>query len=266
MEFRVVTKNAFCLSSVTIGTGFSFTLVMAGKGVAYAEEGVEVLTHGPIHEAFAETVEFDSQEGMLVQKAPPEPIEEMPPDQRDRFLSNIHNEANRIQKIIDRMLELSALENQKILQKRESISFPSLIKTVLEGKRPMLSKKKLSLANNVQEHILIQGDSFLLHQAISNLIQNAIDFSPAHSNISLSGRVEAERMRFTVDDNGSGIPDYAIEKIFDKFFSLHRPDSGKKSTGLGLNFVKEVVTLHNGEIKLENRPEKGVRATLILPL
>jgi two-component system sensor histidine kinase CreC len=192
--------------------------------------------------------------------------EKMEPYQRDRFLTNIHTEANRIQKIIDRMLELSALENQKMLQKIERIYFPSLVKTVLEGKQPILSKKKLSLINNVQEHILIKGDSFLLHQAISNLIQNAIDFSPTHGKIDLSGRIEEQSMKFTVDDNGSGIPDYAIEKVFDKFFSLHRPDSGKKSTGLGLNFVKEVVTLHNGVIKLENRPGKGVRATLILPL
>ena len=77
-------KRHFCLFTTLafMGTGSSFTSFMAGKGVAYAEEGVEVLTHGPIHEAFAETVEFDSQEGMVVQKAPPEPIEELPPDQK----------------------------------------------------------------------------------------------------------------------------------------------------------------------------------------
>jgi WXXGXW repeat (2 copies) len=74
----------FCLFATLalIGAGFSFTLITAAKGVAYAEEGVEVLTHGPVHEAFAETVAFDSQEGMLVQKAPPEPIEELAPDQK----------------------------------------------------------------------------------------------------------------------------------------------------------------------------------------
>ena len=81
MSLRLARHFCFFATLALIGTGFSFTLVMAGKGVAYAEEGVEVLTHGPIHEAFAETVEFDSQEGMLVQKAPPEPIEELPPDQ-----------------------------------------------------------------------------------------------------------------------------------------------------------------------------------------
>ena len=81
MNLCVASHFCFFATLALIGTGFSFPPVMAGNGVAYADEGVEVLTHGPIHEAFAETVEFDSQEGMTVQKAPPEPIEELPPDQ-----------------------------------------------------------------------------------------------------------------------------------------------------------------------------------------
>jgi two-component system sensor histidine kinase CreC len=69
-----------------------------------------------------------------------------------------------------------------------------------------------------------------------------------------------------IEDRGPGIPDYARDKVFDKFFSLQRPDSGKKSTGLGLNFVREVTILHNGTVALENRPEKGALATLSLPV
>ena len=118
----------------------------------------------------------------------------------------------------------------------------------------------------VQDDIVVKGDFFLLRQAISNLIQNAIDFSSEHGQLELTTQVDGQQLRFIVDDYGSGIPDYAIDKIFDKFFSLQRPDSGKKSTGLGLNFVKEVAILHKGDITLENRSEKGVRATLTLPL
>jgi two-component system sensor histidine kinase CreC len=147
----------------------------------------------------------------------------------------------------------------------ESIPFSSVLKTVIESKRPLLSKKKLSLVSQVPDNILVDGDHFLLYQAISNLIQNAIDFSPAGGQIKLIGRVENKRLKFIVEDDGTGIPDFAAEKVFDKFFSLQRPDSGKKSTGLGLNFVKEVAVLHDGEVKLENLPEKGVCATLILP-
>jgi signal transduction histidine kinase len=64
---------------------------------------------------------------------------------------------------------------------------------------------------------------------------------------------------------GPGIPEYAEEKLFEKFFSLPRPDTGKKSTGLGLNFVREVAALHGGEIRLENLPGLAFRTTLLLP-
>ena len=74
----------------------------------------------------------------------------MPSEQRTRFLSNIHNEANRIQKIVERMLALAALENLKNLETMEDISFKSLIHMVLESKRPLLSKKKLKVDVQVQ--------------------------------------------------------------------------------------------------------------------
>lgn len=192
--------------------------------------------------------------------------EEMMPEQRERFLANIRSEANRIQEIVDRMLELSALESCKTLQKTEIVSIHSLVTTVVESKQPMLSKKNQRLTVQIQEDASVQGDSFLLHQAISNLIQNAIDFSPDHSEIELTSQRQDNRLNIIVADHGPGIPDYATERVFHKFFSLRRPDSGKRSTGLGLNFVKEVADLHNGEVKLENRSDQGVRALFTLPL
>ena len=106
----------------------------------------------------------------------------------------------------------------------------------------------------------------MLHQALSNLIQNAADFSPAHSEIKLRAQIEGTMLALIVEDNGTGIPAFASGKVFDKFFSLQRPGNGKKNTGLGLNFVREVATLHNGKIELTNLPEIGVRAIMRLPL
>jgi two-component system sensor histidine kinase CreC len=192
--------------------------------------------------------------------------EKMSLEQRSRFLSNIRHEANRIQIIVDRMLELSALENRKILKKMERLSFSALVLTVIESKQAIVSKKQLQLAVDVPDDIMVKGDSFLLHQALSNLIQNAIDFSPAAGAIKLSARMEDTELIFSVEDDGAGVPEFAIPKVFNKFFSLQRPDSGEKSTGLGLNFVQEVAVLHGGEIVLENRDPKGVRASLTLPI
>jgi two-component system sensor histidine kinase CreC len=224
------------------------------EGKKYVEQYVQKLTH-------------EVKSPLSAIRGAAELLEEkMPAEQRVRFLSHIRHEANRIQEIVDRMLELSALENQKILTKKEFISASSLIKNAVESKRAILSKKQVHLAVQVPDHIMIQGDSFLLHQALANLIQNAIDFSPVNSQIKLLVQAQDRKLNIIVEDNGSGIPDFAITKIFDKFFSLQRPDSGEKSTGLGLNFVKEVAILHNGDITLENRPQKGVCATLTLPL
>jgi two-component system sensor histidine kinase CreC len=224
------------------------------EGKKYVEQYVQKLTH-------------EVKSPLSAIRGAAELLEEkMPAEQRERFLANIRHEANRIQEIVDRMLELSALENQKIPQKMERFSFSSLVKTVLESKRAIVSKKNLNLVNRVPDHIMVSGDSFLFHQALANLIQNAIDFSHPNTQIKVSGHVGDKMLKLTVEDNGSGIPDYATSKVFEKFFSLQRPGGGEKSTGLGLNFVKEVATLHNGNIKLENRAQKGVRATLSIPI
>jgi two-component system sensor histidine kinase CreC len=190
--------------------------------------------------------------------------EKMKPERRKRFLTNINNEANRIQDIVDRMLELSELETRETLNKKERIALTSLVKAVLESKRPMLSKKGLSVHSSIPEGLSIQGDSFLLNQAMGNLIQNAIDFSPQNGQIDLVAQSEEGSIVLTVTDQGPGIPDYALEKVFDKFFSLQRPESGEKSTGLGLNFVREVAELHDGQVRLENHSEKGAKATLVI--
>ena len=224
------------------------------EGKRYVEQYVQNLTHevkGPLSaiRGAAELLE-----------------EEMEPEQRERFLANIRSEANHIQEIVDRMLELSALESRRTLKRTEIVSIHSLVNTVVESKQPLLSKKNLCLTFQIQQDASVQGDSFLLHQAVSNLIQNAIDFSPENSDIEITSQRQDNRIRIIVADHGSGIPDFATERVFHKFFSLRRPDSGKRSTGLGLNFVKEVADLHNGEIQLKNRSGQGVRAVLSLPL
>lgn len=224
------------------------------EGKKYVEQYVQTLTH-----EIKSPLSAIRGAGELLE-------EKMPPEKRARFLSNIRNEADRIQDIVDRMLELAELENRKILKDVETISFNAIIKTALESKRPLWLKKKLSVSSKIPQDIMIKGDSFLLNQAIGNLIQNAIDFSHEHGQIELKAEIDNEFLTLIVENKGQPIPDYAKEKIFDKFFSLNRPDTGKKSTGLGLNLVREVAELHGGEIMLVNISKEGVQAIFTLPL
>jgi two-component system, OmpR family, sensor histidine kinase CreC len=103
----------------------------------------------------------------------------------------------------------------------------------------------------------LRADRFLLFQALSNLIQHAIDFSPVDASIKLTGRVEVHNLKFMVEDHRAGIPDFALEKVFHKFFSLQRPHSGKKSTGLGLNIVKEMAVLHQRRRQIGKSSGRG---------
>ena len=103
----------------------------------------------------------------------------------------------------------------------------------------------------------------ILEQALGNLLDNAIDFTPESGCIMLSAEVEQEHVTLKVLDTGSGIPDYALSRIFERFYSLPRAN-GQKSSGLGLAFVSEVARLFNGEVTLRNVQEGGVLASLRL--
>ncbi len=224
------------------------------EGKAYVERYVQQLTHeikSPVSaiRGAAELLE-----------------EEVPPERRKKFLAHIRTEGNRIQNIVDRMLTLSTLENKGLLTRIESINLNTLVKEVLASKQPMLMAKNITVKHDIHEDIKVPGDPFWLHQATANLVQNAIDFSPSQGNITISTAKEGGMVQLLIEDGGASIPSYAMDKIFNKFYSLKRPDSGRKSTGLGLNLVRQVTLLHNGRIELKNLEPKGVLAILSLPV
>lgn len=191
--------------------------------------------------------------------------EPMPEDQRRRFLSNILDEAERIQRIVERLLELAALENRNRLQKIAPVFFNQIVGTLVDGMEAVFLKKQIRVETRVPEDHRILGDPFLIRQALLNLIQNALDFSPAGGGIVIHSRARSGFVELAVEDQGPGVPKFATEKAFNKFFSLQRPGSGKKSTGLGLNFVREIAELHGGGVRLENRTGGGARAVLSVP-
>ena len=112
---------------------------------------------------------------------------------------------------------------------------------------------------------VVEGDAFLLQRAVANLVDNALDFSPAGGQVTVAIVARGRSCDVVVSDQGPGIPDFAEGKVFEKFYSLARPSTAKKSTGLGLSFVKEIAELHRGRVTLKNAPSGGAVATLSLP-
>jgi len=187
--------------------------------------------------------------------------------QRQRFLSNIRTEVGRIQAIVERLLHLSELETRRGLDTLIPVSLKEVTAQVHAGLAPLFARKNIACSQDVDPAHQIWGDPFLIRQALANLVQNALDFSLDGGMIRIfSEMADDSRIRLVVEDEGSGIPDYAFPRLFNKFFSLQRPDTQKKGTGLGLNFVREVADLHQGDIRIENRETRGVRAALTLPV
>ncbi|HSF41760.1 MAG TPA: ATP-binding protein, partial [Thermoanaerobaculia bacterium] len=168
-------------------------------------------------------------------------------------------------RIVDRMLELTRLENRREKPDMETVELTAMARTVAESHEPLLTGKNVRIEITAPDRLTLEGNAFLLHQALENLVQNAIEFSHRGGMVQVTVAAEADRVTVSVTDEGPGIPEYALDRIFERFYSLGRPDTGKKSTGLGLNFVREVAKSHGGTIRVANRPEGGVIAELTLP-
>src|SRR5436305_7020071 len=220
------------------------------EGRQYAEEYAQTLTH-------------ELKSPLSAIRGAAELLQEgMPREQQARFIANIRTEAARIARIVDRMLELAKLENRRETPEMEPVELDALVRTVAESHEPLLAAKDLKLEIAAADRLTVTGNAFLLHQAVENLVQNAIEFSPKGGTVKVDVVPERDRVTIAVTDEGPGIPDYALDRIFDRFYSLGRPDSGRKSTGLGLNLVREVAATHGGTVRVVNRPEGGALAEL----
>ncbi len=186
--------------------------------------------------------------------------EAMPAEQRAKFLGNIRGEAARIQQIIERLLELSSLEARKALRQTEQLSGAELVREAAAVVQPAYATRRVLLRMETTE-VALQGERVLLREALVNLLQNALDFSPAESEVTLSVSREAGRAVFKVEDRGTGVPDYALVRVFERFYSLPRPGGTRKSTGLGLALVQEIAHLHGGAAALANREGGGATAS-----
>jgi two-component system sensor histidine kinase CreC len=193
--------------------------------------------------------------------------EPMPDADRARFVANIARETNRIQELVDRMMELTALESRRSLDVTAPVPVKALLHDLAASTQPAATARGLKIAVlDGADDPQVEGDAFLLQRALSNLLENALDFSPAGGTVTLGWRVHRRSVDLSVRDHGPGIPDYAEGKVFEKFYSLARPATRKRSTGLGLPFVKEIAELHEGRATLTNAPDGGALAVLSLPL
>ena len=220
---------------------------------------VETLMHTLTHELKSPIAAIQATAELLE--------EDMPPEQRRRFLATIQSQNARQRDLIDKLLALVRVEKQQRIDDATPLPVADLLRQVADDFQARLAGRSLQLHidTSAAPALQLRGDALLLRQALGNLLDNAIGFAPVGSTVHLAARRADGTVEISVRDTGPGIPAYAEARLFERFYSLPRPD-GAKSTGLGLPFVREVAALHGGSVQVANAEGGGCRATLLLPL
>jgi two-component system, OmpR family, sensor histidine kinase CreC len=229
---------------------------VALDGKAYVERYVQTLTH-------------EIKSPLSAIRGAAEILAENPPaDAREKFLSNIRAEGARIQRIVDQLLQLASLEARKAREDFAEIDLAGLVREVVDAAQPAAQVRgvTLTLSDPAEKIPTVRGERGLLAQALSALIQNALEFTAAGGRVEVAVMQNGDGAVVRIEDSGTGIPDFALPRVFERFYSLPRPGSGVKSTGLGLSLVREIAHVHGGEATVGNRDGGGAWAELRLPV
>ena len=191
------------------------------------------------------------------------------PAQAREFVSIIANESQRMSRMINTFLSVTQLQRK---DKQEVLKIPlrldEVVRETIASLQPVAKKKRIRLLEQPAHRIPpVAADKSLITQAVKNLVNNAIKYSPERTTVTVSTALEAEAVRVCVEDRGFGIPAEAKERVWDKFYRVVREGQEKdeESTGLGLSFVREVVEQHGGRVELDSEEGRGSKFSFTLP-
>ncbi len=191
----------------------------------------------------------------------------LPEADRMHFAGTIREQGERMTRTIDMLLALAGVEHRRRIEDPLPVDVASLLAEAAADAALQAREAGVAIALHCGDALPpLRGDPHLLRQMLGNLLDNAIDFSPRGGTVTLAASVSGARLRLEVTDQGPGVPDYAVGRVFERFYSLPRPHGGTRSSGLGLGFVREVAALHGGTAELCNLPVGGTVARVELPL
>jgi len=190
---------------------------------------------------------------------------EADPDVIGRLISRISGETERAVRTIEGLMELSSTERSD-MARRSEISLGLMLSDVVDRYRPAAEQRNISLALCCEDQLIMMGDEQQLASAVSNLVDNAIKYSPDDAEVSVHARHEDGNVIIQVIDSGLGIPNADLDRIFERFYRVDKARSrGTGGTGLGLAVVRHVVTNHGGSIGVESTEGKGSKFSMTLP-
>ncbi len=191
---------------------------------------------------------------------------EMPAELRTEFMQDMNHEIDRLTGIITDLLTLTRMDSEKGEMKKEPVDMSALTTEVIHLLRPVAEKRGQRIESAISSDLMMDGDRDRLYQILYNLTDNAIKYSPDGGRINVSLREEEDSLVWRVRDNGVGIPPEDQEHIFERFYRVDKARSRETGgTGLGLSIVKQLVTMHGGEITVRSEPGKGSEFTVVFP-
>ncbi len=188
------------------------------------------------------------------------------------FLQIIYNEADRLNRLITDILQLSKMESGQYLLNYSPVELKPLLEKLMKMMATQAQMKSISLHIEATEETFVEADEDLLLQILINLVSNGINYTPNGGRVTVSAEYielpeATDLMRITVSDTGIGIPKQDQQRIFERFYRVDKARSRESGgTGLGLSIVKHLVELHYGSIAVDSRPGLGSNFTIELPL
>ena len=182
-----------------------------------------------------------------------------------RFLSIIQKNAARMHRLIDDILELSAIEAGNVKLQPEPVRLRSLVEDITGSLTAVAAPRNVTVRNLVGSDIEVFADPHRLMQMLTNLVDNAIKFNRDGGTVSISFNRD-DRDRIVVEDTGEGIPTHHLDRLFERFYRVDRARSRELGgTGLGLAIVKHLARSHGGEVSVQSRFGEGTQFTIELP-
>lgn len=182
------------------------------------------------------------------------------------FLSDINNEIDRLSRIIDKLLMLTKMDvNDKELEMK-NVNIKELLQNVVKSLSPLARKKNIQLTLKTNEDIYVLIDEDKIWEAIFNIVDNSIKYTPNNGSVTISMEKSDYNIMIMIEDNGIGISDGEINKIFDRFYRIDKARARETGgTGLGLSIALSAVKLHGGEIQVESQVGRGSKFKIIIP-
>jgi two-component system phosphate regulon sensor histidine kinase PhoR len=188
-------------------------------------------------------------------------------EQRRKFLEVIDRHTGRMERLVRDLLRLARLDSQQETVDLHLIETASFFRVIASDLSERIERHRLRIDTHIEpEAATIDADPTKMHDALRNLLENAVNYSPEGAQIELVARIEGNRVLLSVGDYGPGVPESELARVFERFYRVDKSrtrDPG--GTGLGLSIVRHLVELHGGRIYAANRAEGGAIFTMSLP-